>query len=142
MRSLSPSRTFTCTRTVSPDLIAGRSANCDCSTTSMAPIVLLLLSVGDGLHGRPDSARPLRACPTDVLYLVSPATRAEFPVPHRRATRRSEDPAAARACASAIPSCANDESRRDFPTTAPRALSVDRRLPPERRRFPQVVCSA
>src|SRR5262245_38346488 len=42
MRSLSPSRTFTCTRTVSPDFIAGRSASCDCSTTSMAPIVMLL----------------------------------------------------------------------------------------------------
>src|SRR5262249_9147916 len=42
MRSLSPSRTFTCTRTVSPDFIAGRSASCDCSTTSMAPIALLL----------------------------------------------------------------------------------------------------
>src|SRR5688572_20120365 len=38
MRSLSPSRTFTCTRTVSPDFIAGRPASCDCSTSSMAPI--------------------------------------------------------------------------------------------------------
>src|SRR5262245_62965498 len=38
MRSLSPSRTFTCTRTVSPALIAGRSASCDFSTSSIAPI--------------------------------------------------------------------------------------------------------
>ena len=33
MRSLSPSRTFTCTRTVSPDFIAGRSVICDFSTS-------------------------------------------------------------------------------------------------------------
>src|SRR5712691_9211067 len=38
MRSLSPSRTFTCTRTVSPALIAGRSASCVFSTSSIAPI--------------------------------------------------------------------------------------------------------
>src|SRR2546423_2011055 len=38
MRSLSPSRTLTCTRTVSPAFIAGRSANCDFSTSSIAPI--------------------------------------------------------------------------------------------------------
>src|SRR5215813_14812508 len=38
MRSLSPSRTFTCTRTVSPAFIAGRSASCDFSTSSIAPI--------------------------------------------------------------------------------------------------------
>src|SRR3954468_5728693 len=36
MRSLSPSRTLTCTLTVSPDFIAGRSANCDFSTNSIA----------------------------------------------------------------------------------------------------------
>src|SRR4051812_45957442 len=36
MRSLSPSRTFTCTRTVSPDFIAGRSINCAFSTNSSA----------------------------------------------------------------------------------------------------------
>src|SRR5580765_3960574 len=36
MRSLSPSRTLTCTLTVSPDFIAGRSANCDFSTSSIA----------------------------------------------------------------------------------------------------------
>src|SRR5437762_1041982 len=36
MRSLSPSRTLTCTLTVSPDFIAGRSANCDFSTISIA----------------------------------------------------------------------------------------------------------
>src|SRR5438034_8757715 len=36
MRSLSPSRTFTCTRTVSPDFIAGRSVSCDFSTSSIA----------------------------------------------------------------------------------------------------------
>src|SRR5262245_50525269 len=44
MRSLSPSRTLTCTRTVSPDFIEGRSASCDFSTISIAPIVLLLQS--------------------------------------------------------------------------------------------------
>src|SRR5439155_15390067 len=38
MRSLSPSRTFTCTRTVSPDLIAGRSVSWDFSTTSIVPM--------------------------------------------------------------------------------------------------------
>src|SRR5206468_9385069 len=38
MRSLSPSRTLTCTRTVSPDLIAGRSASCCFSTRSIALI--------------------------------------------------------------------------------------------------------
>src|SRR6186997_2295894 len=38
MRSLSPSRTFTCTRTVSPDFIAGRSVSCDFSTNSIAPM--------------------------------------------------------------------------------------------------------
>src|SRR4029453_13578257 len=36
MRSLSPSRTFTCTRTVSPDFMSGRSVNCDFSTASIA----------------------------------------------------------------------------------------------------------
>src|SRR6185295_1135011 len=39
IRSLSPSRTFTCTLTVSPAFIAGRSASCDFSTSSIAPIV-------------------------------------------------------------------------------------------------------
>src|SRR6185295_555867 len=38
MRSLSPSRTLTCTLTVSPALIAGRSASCDFSTSSIAPM--------------------------------------------------------------------------------------------------------
>src|SRR2546423_1221013 len=38
MRSLSPSRTLTCTRTVSPDLIAGRSVSCAFSTSSIALI--------------------------------------------------------------------------------------------------------
>src|SRR4051794_12482193 len=42
MRSLSPSRTFTWTRTVSPDFIAGRSVNCVFSTSSMALMFLLL----------------------------------------------------------------------------------------------------
>ena len=40
MRSLSPSRTFTCTRTVSPDFMAGRVVSCDFSTSSIALIVL------------------------------------------------------------------------------------------------------
>src|SRR5512139_4100706 len=43
MRSLSPSRTLTCTRTVSPDLISGRSTVCICSTVSIAPIFGSLL---------------------------------------------------------------------------------------------------
>src|SRR4051794_13235395 len=38
MRSLSPSRTRTCTLTVSPAFIAGRWANCDFSTSSIALI--------------------------------------------------------------------------------------------------------
>src|SRR3954449_6539211 len=38
MRSLSPSRTLTCTLTVSPDFIAGRSANCAFSINSIALI--------------------------------------------------------------------------------------------------------
>src|SRR5262245_13120879 len=42
MRSLSPSRTLTCTRTVSPAFIAGRSASCDFSTRSIAPMSQLL----------------------------------------------------------------------------------------------------
>src|ERR1043166_10101687 len=42
IRSLSPSRTLTCTLTVSPAFIAGRSASCDFSTSSIAPIFQLL----------------------------------------------------------------------------------------------------
>src|SRR5687767_6111732 len=38
MRSLSPSRTFTCTFTVSPACIFGRSVICVFSTTSVAPM--------------------------------------------------------------------------------------------------------
>src|SRR6266850_5583567 len=38
MRSLSPSRTLTCTRTVSPDFMAGRSVSCGFSTNSIALI--------------------------------------------------------------------------------------------------------
>src|SRR5687767_12319888 len=38
MRSLSPSRTFTCTFTVSPACICGRSVICVFSTTSIAPM--------------------------------------------------------------------------------------------------------
>src|SRR6187399_1531546 len=38
MRSLSPSRTLTCTFTVSPACICGRSVMCDFSTTSIAPM--------------------------------------------------------------------------------------------------------
>jgi hypothetical protein len=40
MRSLSPSRTFTCTLTVSPDFIAGRSVIWAFSTMSIALIAL------------------------------------------------------------------------------------------------------
>src|SRR3954469_12386867 len=41
MRSLSPSRTLTCTRTVSPGLIAGRWVSCPRSTVSTAVMTLL-----------------------------------------------------------------------------------------------------
>src|SRR5450759_5190886 len=44
IRSLSPSRTFTCTRTVSPDFIWDRSFNCPPSIASIARIVVLLPS--------------------------------------------------------------------------------------------------
>src|SRR5688500_2675254 len=40
MRSLSPSLTRTCTRTVSPAFIRGRSISCPFSMTSMAPMLL------------------------------------------------------------------------------------------------------
>src|SRR5437762_13134843 len=42
VRSLSPSRTFTCTRTVSPAFIAGRSVNWGFSTSSIALMSQLL----------------------------------------------------------------------------------------------------
>src|SRR5688500_13320466 len=42
MRSLSPSRTFTCTRTVSPDFMSGRLVICAFSTSSIAVMVPLL----------------------------------------------------------------------------------------------------
>src|SRR5450830_941258 len=68
MRSLSPSRTFTCTRTVSPDFIAGRSATCDFSTKSIALIVrsfklaqnllLFFVQLGAGQQVGPPLERP------------------------------------------------------------------------------------
>src|SRR5581483_11664204 len=45
MRSLSPSRTFTWTFTVSPARIAGRWASCGCSMRSIAPMSKLLQDV-------------------------------------------------------------------------------------------------
>src|SRR5438034_766637 len=83
MRSLSPSRTFTCTRTVSPDFIAGRSASCDCSTNSMAPIISLLLTPRDEL------AQNL------LLFLVQLGSRQQIrPARQRPAHRFALPPAA------------------------------------------------
>src|SRR5260370_24388922 len=80
MRSLSPSRTFTCTRTVSPDLIAGRSASCDFSTSSIAPISRSFIALCDQLaqnvsflvvQGRSgQQIRPPREGPADGLALA------------------------------------------------------------------------
>src|SRR5437867_12472925 len=49
MRSLSPSRTLTCTRTVSPDFMAGRSVSCGFSTSSIALIPYSFGALGDEL---------------------------------------------------------------------------------------------
>src|SRR5260221_6555870 len=72
MRSLSPSRTFTCTRTVSPDFIAGRSVVCACSTSSIAPIVSSVLQFSK--YG--------------LLFFVQISRREEIGPPFERAAHR------------------------------------------------------
>src|SRR4051812_4996699 len=93
MRSLSPSRTFTCTRTVSPDFIAGRSVACDFSISSIAPIVssiaelqlrrvaelakyLLLFFVQNGAR---QQVRPLGQRTAERLALSPPPDRRVVP---------------------------------------------------------------
>src|SRR4051812_735066 len=65
MRSLSPSRTFTCTRTVSPDFIAGRSVSCDFSKSSIALIIRPHLLVCRG------------ELPQDLAFLVVERRRSQ-----------------------------------------------------------------
>src|SRR6516162_4352246 len=75
MRSLSPSRTLTCTLTVSPARIAGRSASCGFSTSSIAPItppaipqllqdlLLFFVQLRPGQQVRPAFERPAQRLP-------------------------------------------------------------------------------
>src|SRR3954471_787657 len=75
MRSLSPSRTFTCTLTVSPAFIAGRSVSCVFSTISSALILRLLQ-----FH----QYAPLFVVERRFLEQIRPATecpRQRFPLP-------------------------------------------------------------
>ena len=68
MRSLSPSRTFTCTFTVSPGLIAGRCVSCPRSTFSTA--FMTCLSFSDYPTGPGGAARALeRLLPPPFLDL-------------------------------------------------------------------------
>src|SRR5580765_1861135 len=71
MRSLSPSRTLTCTRTVSPDLIAGRSASCEFSTSSIAPIPHPHLEMAELQDGRIAESPALRLATFDLPFLQS-----------------------------------------------------------------------
>src|SRR4051812_21911185 len=81
MRSLSPSRTFTCTLTVSPDFIAGRSVSCDFSTISIAPISQLLqdLFLFIVQHGVVEQVRPPRQRPAQRLAFAPAPDRAVIP---------------------------------------------------------------
>src|SRR5437867_2276107 len=74
MRSLSPSRTFTCTLTVSPDRMAGRSASCDFSTSSIALMFQLLqqLLLFFVQRRRGQQIRPPFQCPAERLALAPP----------------------------------------------------------------------
>src|SRR5229473_6851113 len=77
MRSLSPSRTFTCTRTVSPAFICGRSVSCVFSTISIAPmggsllafhqlsqdLLLFHIQLGSGQQLRTFAQRELQRAP-------------------------------------------------------------------------------
>src|SRR5262245_56593402 len=71
MRSLSPSRTLTWTLTVSPDFIAGRSANCPFSTSSMSPMFLLLLQAGEH-QTRAQKYTPQRTAANDPQFHGGP----------------------------------------------------------------------
>src|ERR1035437_8830963 len=96
MRSLSPSRTFTCTRTVSPDFIAGRSATCDFSTSSIAPIfgsfklaqnlLLFFVQLGARQQIRPPLQRPAHrfALPPPPNVAVIPRHQHVGNLQHRR----------------------------------------------------------
>src|SRR5512139_340202 len=82
MRSLSPSLTLTCTRTVSPDLIGGRSTVCVCSTVSIAPIFGSLLPL-------------LRQLANDVALLgIELGSLQQFRPPLERAPERLSAPPA------------------------------------------------
>src|SRR6516165_5846964 len=75
MRSLSPSRTLTWTFTVSPARMTGRSASCDFSTSSIAPItppaipqllqdlLLFFVQLRRGQQVRPAFERPAQRLP-------------------------------------------------------------------------------
>ena len=82
MRSLSPSRTFTCTRTVSPGLIAGRST---------------MLAALDGLYGSHHIllSADRSSDPASTLVSLAAAPRSSL----ARAPRRPAGPAGARASA-------------------------------------------
>src|SRR5580765_1214245 len=81
MRSLSPSRTFTCTLTVSPDLIAGRSVSCVFSTISIAPISQLLQNLFLFIVqcGAVQQIRPPRQRPAQRFAFPPPPDRAVIP---------------------------------------------------------------
>src|SRR5262245_49440308 len=148
IRSLSPSRTLTCTRTVSPDFIRGRSVSFDCSTSSSALITALHLA---GLKDPPYMWPDLRPGPTSpatalaVVPATAPAARTlwvRVPSQSRRAARdlrhralhALSNPAVAPAFARAPTSFATAARRRDDPTAAPLALSSPR--------TPPVACNA
>ena len=111
MRSLSPSRTFTCTRTVSPDFIAGRSVSCAFSTISIALMRPL-----------PSSRSAQQSIAADIPLLVV----------ERRAAPAG--PAAAPASARAPRACATAGSRAWCPDSSTSGTV----MPPELRR-PRVV---
>src|ERR1051325_9035260 len=81
MRSLSPSRTLTWTRTVSPDRIAGRSVSCAFSTSSIALMSELLqdcLFFILQLRGLQQIGPPLQ-CPRQRLRLPPPPNCSVIP---------------------------------------------------------------
>src|SRR5438067_1444468 len=110
MRSLSPSRTFTCTRTVSPAFMAGRSASCDFSTTSIALMSQLLenlslffvqIGAGQQIRAAFERARERLALPpsSDVGVIARQQdVRHAHPIDLRRPRelREIEQPAAER----------------------------------------------
>src|SRR5712692_883649 len=85
MRSLSPSRTLTCTLTVSPDFIAGRSVSCDCSTSSMTPMFHGSFTQVDRSALLPDSVTPGDELAQDLAFLfVQLGGRQEIRAPRQR----------------------------------------------------------